>query len=90
MTDAADRPDGLDPLFQRFARLYEGPAEEAVQAWSRSLSIYGDYLEALSKATGPADLLEAQTRLFEGSFEAFGRSAARLQDLNGLGPAGTE
>ncbi|HEY0649384.1 hypothetical protein [Phenylobacterium sp.] len=53
-----------------------GAAGEGLDLWFAACSAWGDYLAALSRAAGPAAVLDAQTRLFAESCDLCSLAAA--------------
>jgi len=88
MPTAADRPE-LAPAGVAALHAWDpfGPAREGLALWCAACSAWGDYLTVIGRATGPAALLEAQTRLFADSLDLCSQATAnRLKDAGVTAP----
>lgn len=64
-----------------------GAAREGLALWFAACSAWGDYLAVLGRASGPAAVIEAQTRLFADSLELCSQAtASRLKDAGVTAP----
>ena len=64
-----------------------GAGREGLAVWFAACSAWGDYLAMLSRATGPAAVIEAQTRLLADTFDLCNLATAnRLKDAGVTAP----
>ena len=64
-----------------------GAAREGLSLWFAACSAWGDYLTVIGRATGPAAVVEAQTRLFADSLDLCSQATAnRLKDAGVTAP----
>ena len=64
-----------------------GVAREGLALWFAACSAWGDYFAVLGRATGPAAVIEAQTRLFADSLDLCSQAtASRLKDAGVTAP----